>query len=64
VLQLDGIGRGAITMNSIAGQRFVAYVVMIVLGLFLPVLAVLGYLAIAIYLLVPFRAMRYRSPHA
>ena len=37
---------------------------MIVLGLFLPVLAVLGYLAIAIYLLVLFRAMRYRSPHA
>ena len=51
-------------MNSIAGQRFVAYVVMIVLGLSLPVLAVLGYLAIAIYLLVLFRAMRYRSSHA
>ena len=64
MLQLDGIGRGAITTNSIAGRRFVAYVVMIVLGLFLPVLAVLGYLAIAIYLIVLFRAMRYRSPHA
>ena len=37
---------------------------MIVLGLFLPVLAVLGYLAIAIYILVPFRAMQHRSPHA
>ncbi|MGH9252555.1 MAG: TMEM175 family protein [Acidimicrobiales bacterium] len=37
------------------------YVAMIVLGLFLPVLAVLGYLAIAVYILVPFGAIRRRA---
>jgi uncharacterized membrane protein len=34
------------------------YVVMIVLGLFLPVLAVLGYLIIAVYIIIPFGALR------
>jgi uncharacterized membrane protein len=52
------------TITKRLKPALVAYVVMIVLGLFLPVLAVLGYLAIAIYILVPFRAMRHRSPHA
>jgi TMEM175 potassium channel family protein len=37
------------------------YVVMIVLGLFFPTLAVLGYLAIAVLLLVPFSLLRRRS---
>jgi hypothetical protein len=40
------------------------YVAMIVLGLFLPVLAVVGYLAIAVYIVVPFRAMRHRVHEA
>lgn len=40
------------------------YVAMIVLGLFLPVLAVLGYLAIAVYILVPFGALRRRTAAA
>ena len=39
-----------------------AYVVMIVVGLFLPLLAVLGYLAIAVYIIVPFHAIRRRRP--
>ncbi|MFZ2013818.1 MAG: hypothetical protein WAV00_08360 [Nocardioides sp.] len=34
------------------------YVVMILIGLFLPVAAVLGYLAIALFILVPFSALR------
>jgi uncharacterized membrane protein len=34
------------------------YVVMIVLGLFLPVVAVLGYLIIAVYIIIPFGALR------
>lgn len=38
------------------------YLVMIVIGLFLPVLAVIGYLAIAVYIVVPFRAFRRRVP--
>jgi len=36
------------------------YVVVIVLGLFLPVLAVFGYLLIAVYIVVPFGALRRR----
>ena len=34
------------------------YVVMILVGLFLPVVAVFGYLAIALFILVPFSAVR------
>jgi uncharacterized membrane protein len=37
------------------------YMVMIVLGLFLPVLAVLGYLIIAVYIIIPFGALRRRK---
>jgi uncharacterized membrane protein len=37
------------------------YVAVIVLGLFLPVLAVLGYMAIAVYVIVPFGALRRRN---
>ena len=36
---------------------------MILVGLFLPILAVFGYLAIAMFILVPFSALRHRSPH-
>lgn len=39
------------------------YVVMIVVGLFLPVLAVLGYLALALFILVPFGVIRHRAGH-
>lgn len=38
------------------------YVVMIALGLFVPMLAVIGYLAIAVYIIVPFHAIRHRAP--
>jgi uncharacterized membrane protein len=40
------------------------YVVMIVVGLFLPVLAVLGYLALALFILIPFGVIRHRAGHA
>jgi uncharacterized membrane protein len=40
------------------------YVAVIVLGLFLPVLAVLGYLVIAVYIIVPFGALRRRTAAA
>jgi TMEM175 potassium channel family protein len=40
------------------------YVVMIVLGLFLPVVAVLGYLIIAVYIIFPFGALRRRKATA
>jgi hypothetical protein len=37
------------------------YVLVIVLGLFLPVVAVLGYLLIAVYIILPFGALRRRK---
>lgn len=37
------------------------YLAMIVVRLFLPVVAVLGYLAVAVYIIVPFGALRHRS---
>ncbi|HEY9378152.1 MAG TPA: TMEM175 family protein [Jiangellaceae bacterium] len=40
---------------------FAGYVALLVLGLFLPTAAVVGYLAVAVYLLVPFGILRYRS---
>ena len=40
------------------------YVAMIVLGLFVPTLAVLGYLASAVFILIPFSALRHRRRHA
>jgi uncharacterized membrane protein len=40
---------------------FAGYVTMLVLGLFLPTAAVIGYLGVAVYLLVPFGILRYRS---
>jgi hypothetical protein len=42
----------------------VGYPVMIMLGLFLPVLAVLGYLIIAVYNLIPIRGVRRRKTAA
>jgi uncharacterized membrane protein len=38
------------------------YVGMIVLGLFVPVIAVVGYFAIAVFILVPFHVLRRSSP--
>ena len=40
------------------------YAVMILVGLFVPVLAVFGYLALALFILVPFSAFRHRSRSA
>jgi uncharacterized membrane protein len=37
------------------------YVAMILLGLFLPTVAVLGYLALALFVLIPFSPIRHRS---
>ena len=40
---------------------FAGYVTMLVLGLFLPTAAVIGYLGVAVYLLVPFGIFRHRT---
>ena len=48
----------AISKRLAPGLGF--YVVMIGLGLFFPVVAVLGYLAIAIFYLVPIHSLRHR----
>ena len=39
------------------------YIVMIIVGLFLPVLAVLGYLVLALSILIPISALRHRPNH-
>ena len=39
---------------------FAGYVVLLVLGLFLPTVAVIGYLVVALYLLIPFAVFRRR----
>jgi hypothetical protein len=49
-------------MNQNHAQlRRAGYVLVIVLGLFLPVAAVLGYLMIAVYIILPFGALRRRK---
>lgn len=40
------------------------YVLMIFVGLFVPVAAVVGYLALALFVLIPFRAVRHRPSEA
>ncbi len=40
---------------------FAGYVALLILGLFFPTAAVVGYLGVAVYLLVPFGIFRYRS---
>lgn len=40
---------------------FAGYVGLLILGLFLPTIAVIGYLAVAVYLLIPFGLLRHRS---
>jgi integrase len=56
---------GRIERVTRLGQQLVpsvgGYVVMILAGLFLPVLAVLGHLVIALYIIVPLPAMRRRA---
>jgi uncharacterized membrane protein len=47
-------------LNTRLVPSLAGYVVMIVLGLFLPVVAVLGYLAIAVYIIIPMHAIRNR----
>jgi uncharacterized membrane protein len=47
--------------NRLCLGRLASYPVMIVLGWFLPVLSVLGYLAVAVYIIVPFGVLRHRS---
>jgi uncharacterized membrane protein len=50
---------------TVATQRltpgFASYVALLVLGLFLPTVAVIGYLVVAFYLLIPFAVFRRRS---
>jgi uncharacterized membrane protein len=43
---------------------FAGYVALLILGLFLPTVAVIGYLAVAIYLLIPFGLLRRGSSPA
>jgi hypothetical protein len=45
------------TLSARLRPTAVGYVVLIGVGLFLPIVAVVGYLALAVYLLVPVRGL-------
>jgi len=51
-------------LSSRLTPSLVSYAVVIVLGIFLPVVAVLGYLLIAIYLLLPLRELLRQYIHS
>jgi len=53
--------RGGDAHQAAHARRLAGYLAMIVVKLFLPVVAVLGYLAVAVYIIVPFGALRHRS---
>ena len=56
--------RGVKTITKKLRPALAAYLVMILLGLFLPLAAVIGYLIIAVYNIVPFGALRRRKAGA
>ena len=51
---------GKYTPRKVLGYALV-YALMILIGWFLSILTVLGYLAIAVFILVPFSALRHRT---
>jgi uncharacterized membrane protein len=59
----DTIGKEVTTLNKKLIPGIAGYVPMLLLGLFAPVFAVLGYLALAIYAVSPFIAIRRRRAH-
>ena len=62
LVRQDLAGEDVMALTRRLTPRLAGYVVMIVLGLFVPVLAVIGYFAIAVFILVPFHHLRRRSP--
>ncbi|HEU5469133.1 MAG TPA: TMEM175 family protein [Actinophytocola sp.] len=52
------------TLSKRLTPGLAGYLVMIVLGIFLPVVAVFGYLVIAIFIIVPFRELRQHRTRA
>ena len=61
LLHDDLANREVATLTRRLTPGLAGYVVMIVLGLFLPVIAVVGYFAITVFILVPFNALRRHS---
>jgi hypothetical protein len=56
----DATDRKLATLNKHLIPGVAGYIAMLVLGLFAPVLAVLGYLTLAIYILIPCDMIRRR----
>ena len=61
LVRRDVAGEDVTALTSRLTPGLAGYVLMIVLGLFFPVVAVLGYFAIAVLILVPFHHLRRRS---
>jgi uncharacterized membrane protein len=58
LVRTDLKGEDVETLTRRLTPGLAGYVVMIALGLFLPVIAVIGYFAIAVFILVPFHVLR------
>jgi len=64
LVRADASDEDLATLSKQLVPSFGGYVIMILVGLFVPVVAVLGYLAIAVYIIVPFHAIRRRASKA
>ena len=64
LVRADSTDEDLETLSKRLRPSLASYVVMIALGLFLPVLAVIGYLAVAVYIIVPVGAIRRRWSRA
>jgi len=64
LVRADATDEDVATLSKKLVPSLGGYVAMIFVALFFPVVAVLGYLAIAVYIVVPFRAIRRRGSKA
>ena len=61
LVRADAADKDVQTLTKRLTPGLAGYMEMIALGLFLPLFAVFGYLCIALYIVVPFGAIRRRS---
>ena len=63
LIRPDAADRDVETLTTKLTPGLAGYAAMIVLGLFLPTVAVVGYLVIAVFLILPFSLVPRRHPH-
>jgi uncharacterized membrane protein len=64
LVRADSSDEDVETLSKRLKPSLVGYLVMIAVGLFVPVLAVIGYLAVAVYIIVPVGTIRQRRSRA